>query len=327
LKLAAVKSAPSPRPSPPLRAGGEGVTHHSSVEMRPREGEKSVLTAVVTAGSPQSLKPEIYQTIAMKKPTILFPLAALVALPVLAADPAEDVKSAAKKLSEKSYSWSTKTESAQTGGDSGGGRNRGGFGGGGVSGKVDKDGFALVTFTFGENTSEAVIKGDKYAVKSGDEWKTGEELEADAGDGNQGGRGRGMGRLARRTKPPAAQAQELVGTLKDFKKDGDAYTGQMTAEAVKEANTFRFGGRRGGDGGNAAAGPDTANLKGTVKFWVKDGVLSKYETRFHGKMTTRGRDGSEPRERDIDRTTTIEIKDIGTAKVEIPAEAKKKLKS
>jgi hypothetical protein len=36
-------------------------------------------------------------------------------------------------------------------------------------------------------------------------------------------------------------------------------------------------------------------------------------------MTVNGED------RDVDRTTTIEIKDIGTTKVEVPAEAKSKL--
>src|SRR5687767_15719915 len=53
------------------------------------------------------------------------------------------------------------------------------------------------------------------------------------------------------------------------------------------------------------------SLKGTAKFWVRDGVLSKYQTQVKGKMAF-GQDG---REVDVDRTTIYEITDIGSAKV------------
>lgn len=266
----------------------------------------------------------------MKNTLILLSLTALIALPARAADLSEDVKSAAKKLADKSnYSWTSKSESAQAAGGQGGqGRGRGGFGGGSSSGKTDKDGFAVLTYTMGETTSEAVLKGDKVAVKSGDEWKTAEELAADNSDGNARNPGRFLAQRAQRTKLPATEAQELAGKVKELKKDGDAYAGELTAEAVKQMNAFGGGRRPGGNaGGNAPAGPDTAGLKGMAKFWVKDGILSKYETHITGKMTFAGRQGGEAREIDVDRTTTVEIKDVGTTKIEVPAEAKKKLKS
>jgi hypothetical protein len=101
-----------------------------------------------------------------------------------------------------------------------------------------------------------------------------------------------------------------------LKKEGDAYSAALTADAIKQM--FTFGGRRaGGDGGG---GPDTSGLKGTAKFWVKDGVLSKYETRIEGKMTF----GQNP-ERDINRATITEIQEVGSTKLEVPAKAKKKL--
>ena len=62
------------------------------------------------------------------------------------------------------------------------------------------------------------------------------------------------------------------------------------------------------------------NAKGTAKFWTKDGQLAKYE--YNVKGTVAGRDGQE---RDVDRTTTVEIKDVGSTKVEVPAEAKGKV--
>jgi hypothetical protein len=160
------------------------------------------------------------------------------------------------------------------------------------------------------------------AIKTGEEWKSGEELTADAGGGGGApNRGRGMAMRVQRTKLPAAEVQEMAGALKDLKKDGDAYSGSLSAEAIKQMFSFGGGRRPGADNNNAPAGPDTSGLKGTAKFWVKEGVVSKYETKVEGKMTFRDND------REVNRTTTIEIKDIGSTKVEVPAEAKKKFKA
>jgi len=52
---------------------------------------------------------------------------------------------------------------------------------------------------------------------------------------------------------------------------------------------------------------------------VKDGVLTKFETKVEAKMEFNGD------EIDASRTTTTEIKDVGATKVNVPAEAKKKL--
>lgn len=250
------------------------------------------------------------------KTTAFLALSTLLAAPLWAAEPADEVKSAAKKLAGQSYAWSTKTDAGQPAGGGGGGRGRGFFGGGDVSGKTDKDGTALLTFTQGENTTEAVLKGESVAVKVEDAWKSGEELTADTGDGGPN-RARFLAMRVQRTKLPATEAQELVGTVKELKKDGDAYSGALSADAIKAMYTF--GGRRGGN--NENAGPDTSGLKGTAKFWVKDGVLTKYETKVEGKMTFRDN------ERDVTRTTTVEIKDIGSTKLEVPADAKKKIKA
>lgn len=257
----------------------------------------------------------------MKKSTLLITLCALVALPVWAASVADDLKSAAKKLSEQSYSWTLTSDTGQPAGGGAPGRGRGGFFGGGTSsGQVDKEGFALLSFTNGDTTSQAALKGEKVAVKVGDEWKSGAELTADTGD-DRPNRNRLMAQRMQRTKLPAAEVQDLAGKVKELKKDGDTFSGDLPESAVKEV--FSFGGRRGGDAG-ANAGPDTSGIKGAVKFWVKDGVLSKYETRYTGKMSV-GRGGGETRDFDMNRTTTVEIKDVGTTKVALPDEAKKKL--
>ena len=85
----------------------------------------------------------------------------------------------------------------------------------------------------------------------------------------------------------------------------------FTEEGAKKLMRFR----RGGDG------PQISGAKGSAKFWVKDGVLSKFEYKVKGSMNFNGNDI------DVDRTTTTEIKDVGTTKVSIPEGAQKKLSS
>ena len=213
----------------------------------------------------------------------------------LHAAPKDDVVAAAKKLAAAdTYSWKSATE--------------GGFS---VSaeGKLQKDGLVHVASTFGDNTSEIFIKGDKGAVKTEDGWKTAEEV-ADA-QGPQ----RFLARMIQNFKSPAVQAQELAEKVSDLKKADEAIYGDLTEEGAKSLMTF--GGRR---GGNNNTGPAISGAKGTAKFWVgADGVLTKVQYHVEGKMTVNGED------RDIDRTTTVDIKDVGSTKIEVPADAKAKL--
>ena len=253
---------------------------------------------------------------------VLFSTVAVVAGFSVAAQaaPKDEVTDAAKKLGEaKSYSWKSDTQfQGGFGGGGGGGQGRGRFGGP-TEGKIEKDGFAHLSMQRGDNTVEAVVKGDKGAVKTQDGWQSLAELQAQlAADGGQGGQGRGRGGFTRQLqnfKAPAQEAQDLASKTKEITKDGDAYTGELTEEAAKELMAFRGGGQ-GGQGGNA---PQATDAKGTVKFWVKDGALAKYEYNVKGKREIQGN----PVE--IDRTTTVEIKDVDSTKVEIPEEAKSKL--
>jgi hypothetical protein len=48
-------------------------------------------------------------------------------------------------------------------------------------------------------------------------------------------------------------------------------------------------------------------------------VISKYEFKVQGTRSFNGND------REIQQSTTVEVKDLGTTKVSIPEEAKKKL--
>ena len=233
------------------------------------------------------------------KSKILVALFALSASRLLAADatPKEDVEGAAKRLAEqKNYSWKSTVA----------------FGNftGGTDGKMIKDGPIALSMAFGDSKTEAFLKGDKGAVKTSDQdWQSLEELAAAAG--TEPGPRVFLVRRLKSFKAPADEAVEMIGKTKEWKKDGDAYTAELTEAGAKDL--ISFGGRR---GGNA---PETKNAKGSVKFWIKDGMLSKYETKAEGTVNFNGND------QDVNRTTTVEIKDPGTTKIEIPEAAQKKM--
>jgi len=233
----------------------------------------------------------------MNKTLLSTTLVTIASVSLLAADaaPKDDISAAATKLVEKgNYSWKTTVvvpESAQ-------------FKPGPTEGQTEKGGYTHLSMKFGDNTTEAVVKGDKAAATNQEgAWQSLADLE------NAEGPARFLGMMLRNIKTPDAQVVELAGYAKELKKDGEAYASDLTDEGAK--NLMRF--RRGGDG------PTVSNAKGSVKIWVKDGVLAKYEFNVKGSINFNGNDI------DVDRATTVEIKDAGTTKVSVPDEAKKKL--
>jgi hypothetical protein len=220
---------------------------------------------------------------------------------LLAADssPKDDATAAAKKLAETSYSWKMTMDLGPNSQ----------FTPGPTEGKAEKDGYTWLSSTFQDNTSIGIAKEKKVAVKTEDGWKTAEEL----GDGGGGfDPNVFMARRLQNLKAPAAEIQDLVSKSAELKKDGDMISGDLTKEGAESLLTGGFG-RRGGNR------PPPKEAKGSVKIWIKDGEISKYETKVTGKMEFNGE------ERDIQRTTTTELKDVGKTKIEVPDDAKKKL--
>ena len=164
--------------------------------------------------------------------------------------------------------------------------------------------------TFNDNTSEAVMKGTNAAVKTTD---NGWQSAAEALQDNGGGFNPAMfiARMVQNYKLPAAEAASLAAQAKELKAGTNGISGDLTEDGAKALLTFRRGG--GGDG------PTVANPKGSVTFWLADGKLTKYEYHVTGTISFNGED------HDMDRTTTTVIKDVGTTKVEVSDEAKKKL--
>jgi hypothetical protein len=210
----------------------------------------------------------------------------------------DDVKSAAQKLAAAdNYSWTTTVESAQ-------------FRPGPSHGKTEKGGYTYVDFSMQDNKIEAVAKGGKGAIKTEDGWQSLEDAAKNNGDGGFNPR-QFLARRMQNYKTPAVEAEDLAGKTKDLAKSDDAYSGALTEDGAKSLMTF---GRRGG--GQA---PAISNAKGSARFWIKDGVLTKYQFRVQGTINRNGDD------MDIDRTTIVEIKDVGTTKITVPDEAKNKM--
>jgi hypothetical protein len=253
---------------------------------------------------PSNMGQTINHLNSMKK-YLLFGALTLLAGPLLvvAAEPKDDVLNASKKLADAAnYTWDVTINNA----------NSGGFSMGPNKGKIEKDGYLWYSMTMNDNTTEIVMKGTNAAVNTPDNgWQTRAEATADSG---QPGPGRFLARMLDNFQTPPKQVDDLVSKAKDIQKTADAYAGELTESGAKTLLSFRRG-RNGGDG------PTVTNPKGSVKFWVKDGVLTKYEFHLQGSVSFNGNDI------DVDRTTTVEIKDVGATKVTIPDAAAKKMSS
>jgi hypothetical protein len=238
----------------------------------------------------------------MKK-HLLLGLVTLAAGSLLAADasPKETVTSAATALGRAaSYSWHTTVASP------GGGRF-----GGPSEGKTEKGGYTWISMVRNDATIVAVLKGTNGAINTPDNgWQSFQEATADNGGGFNPTMF--LVRMLQNTKTPDQQAATLADSAADLKPGTNGISGALTEAGAKAMLTF---GRRANDDN----GPTVSNPAGSVTFWVTDGKLVKYEFHVSGTISFNGND------RDIDRTTTVVISEVGTTKVSVPDEAKKKL--
>ena len=211
----------------------------------------------------------------------------------MAADPKDELNGAIKKLAGQSgYAWTTtpKTEGSESA------RRQGP-----LEGKTEKDGYTLVKGTAGENSYEVAFKGEKIVVNYNGDWLSSAEI----------GEGSRIVERLRTLKRPAEEAEQLAKKSGELKPEPDGlYSGDMTPEFAKEL--FALLGRR---------AAESTDAKGSVKFWLKDGQLAKYEFAVRGSITA----GEDKKKVDISRTMTVEIKNVGSTKVALPEDARKKL--
>ena len=231
------------------------------------------------------------------KNLILLSFAGMVAASLFAAesDPQTAVKNAAKQLGEKpNYSWTSKGRSEAGGID---------WNQGPTEGKTEKGGYMFFSVTINDNPIGRAFKGSKSAIKFQSDWTGCDELTGDLEWV--------AGRL-KAFKAPAGEAADLLGKSKDLKAaEEGVYSADLSEEGIKKLVAAMA------PGGQT---PDVKNPKGWVKFWLKDGALTKYEFNLQGKFN--GPDGDPIT---FNRTTTVEIKNVGATTVSVPDDAKKKL--
>lgn len=200
----------------------------------------------------------------------------------------------------------------------------------------------------GKEVTTLVFKGaEQRVIQSDDRWRTPEELggSGDRGDyrrggyggypggypgggypgggpRSRGGRGRGprgesgedaaYSNLQNTLSRPHEEIAIIVAGASDLKVSDDVVTGTLSETAAALLLVHP---------GQKDISPRRA--AGTVRLWVKNGVLQKYETRLQGTLVVEGRDGR--REVTVNQTATTTISDVGTTKVEVPDEARKRL--
>jgi hypothetical protein len=232
------------------------------------------------------------------KQNILFGAITLLAGSLLAADsnPQDAVKDAARKLGEKdNYSWTTTID---LGADMTGT----------IEGKAEKGGTTILALSAAGQEMDAVFKGSKGVLKLDDGWSLISEVATNT---DQGGAPRIVARVLQAFKVPAEEAADLAVKPKELKMADGVCSGVLSADAIKELLKF---GRQ-----SAGRSLDISGAKGSVKFWLKDGSLTKYEYTVQGTVTFNGND------RDVDLKNTVVMKDVGTTKLSVPEAATKKL--
>lgn len=231
------------------------------------------------------------------KPLLIVALLSLATSLSFAADARDKITAAAKQLGAKpGYSWTTTT------------RESDGRGGplGPIDGKTEKSGLTWLSFVVGGLPVEVYMQGTNGTAKAFEGWQTFDEVA------RTGASPAAVIRYLRSYQTPATESAALAGKIKELKPVDDALAGDLPEDAVKEM--LLIGARR-----REGQEPQTADTKGSIKFWLQDGALTKYEINVQGKVT------SGDRESVINRTVKVEIKDVGVTKLEVPAEAKQKM--
>jgi hypothetical protein len=216
----------------------------------------------------------------------------------------DDALAAIKKLADApNYSWSTELQ--------------GGFGNQQpVEYKTEKDGYtAFIAASQQGDPTDIVMKGAQSVAKMADGWKSAAELQKAVDDA--GGFSPELMVLFRMTNfdAPATQCKALLEKAANIKKTNDVFTADLAETSAKELATFKM------PASMTANFPamTVKDAKGTLKLWVKDGTLNKMEIHLTGARTFNDQDMP------VDETTTVTIKDVGTTKLTVPDDAKKKL--
>jgi hypothetical protein len=210
---------------------------------------------------------------------------------------AQVTEAIAKLKAVANYSWTCTLKAVDSGFDIGP-----------VKGQAGQDGFARMSQDINGNSIEIVLKADNVAFKGQDGWQI---------ISNSADREASLAADLARNGAAAREAEITLGYVNELKAlDGGAWEGDLTTNGAADLMSF---GPRGHSAENGF--PPPKNAKGSVKFWVKDGLLVKYETHLHGTFAF------VDIENEMDESRSVEIQDVGTTKMDIPAEVRTKLEA
>jgi hypothetical protein len=130
--------------------------------------------------------------------------------------------------------------------------------------------------------------------------------------GPRGRSDRGYSNLQLGISHPHEELAVIVGSHQNFKIDGDTVSGVLT-DLGAQLLLVRDG--------QESITPLRAS--GTFKLWLRDGMVVKYQVQLEGTLSVRL--STQSREVTVHQTTETVLKDIGTTRVDVPAEARAKL--
>ncbi|HAM70269.1 MAG TPA: hypothetical protein DCM86_01325 [Verrucomicrobiales bacterium] len=220
------------------------------------------------------------------------------------ATPIEEIHAAVKKLAlATNYSWSIHTENVNT--------NSTRKAPSPVDGKTSSEGITALVFHRPDTTLEVYLRQTNGVVKLKDQWKT---LKDAAEINEPAGRNpaRYLAKMATAYRTPAEDARVLMASMVKVEKVVDAIEGDLTSTATHDL--IANGSRRGDN-----LPPGLTDPHASVKFWIKEGSVERFQYHISGSMTFGATEVK------LDRLTTVEIKDVGTTKLEVPDEVKRLL--
>jgi hypothetical protein len=133
-----------------------------------------------------------------------------------------------------------------------------------------------------------------------------------AGDDRGESGGRTFSNVQKTLSRPHEEIAVIVAGGSDLKAEGEVVSGRLSETSAKLLLVHE--GQR-----------DRVPLQagGTFRLWVRGGALVKYETRLEGVL--RVDDSAGRREVRVNETATTTLSEVGTARVEVPAEVRKRL--
>jgi hypothetical protein len=210
----------------------------------------------------------------------------------------EDLAQAAQSLASKNnYTWITTFEGGQLPNAT-------------LRAMVDASGVIYCSVRFEEADVDVVIKGDQRFVKTEKGWKSAASL-LPSGEGSGQPEPAVMAAIFSKTiRPPAVEIKSLAGMLPTVETNPTGgIDAKMTEDSIKVLPILL----------PTATEPRLEKLEGVAQFFLKDHLVNRYAIKYSGLI--KGPFG----ELDLRRTNTTVISEIGSTRVDLPAEVQKLL--